>query len=209
MTNLKEIIANEKVKGVIAIVATVIMVNVLKFAAYIIYTHNKYINWEIIMRKVMYVITLVIVMNGISEGMDTQQENLSDSNTTGQVELAPEQAEVIPPAMPITLAQEYVQNLQLNELPSLRKVSKAIKETHFRTYWRNKGNPGKGSEYSKKVASLLLEKIPQTDTRENFQKVRNILNRISSGSVGTESLTIKDCSFLKLPDEVLNSIGIW
>lgn len=153
------------------------------------------------MKNILYASIVLIGICEISEGMTHAQEEASSGSHIGQAEVVP--------VTPTSLAQEYVQNLRLGELPSLKKVSKAIKEAYFRTYWRNKGTPGKGSEYSKKVASLLLEKIPATDTRENFGKVKIILNRISSGSVGTKSLTIKECSFLKVPDEVLNSVGIW
>lgn len=154
------------------------------------------------MKNILYASIISIGICGISEGMDSAQEEVSSGSHIGQAEVMP--------VTPTSLAQEYVQNLRLGELPSLKRVSKAIKETHFRTYWRSKGEPGKGSEYSKKVASLVLEKIPETDTRENFQKVRAILNRINTGKVGDKSLSIKDCSFLRdMPQKVLNALGIW
>lgn len=158
------------------------------------------------MKKLLHitVTTMFVGICGISEGMIEKMGKKDSSNT------CTEQEEARPIVTPVSLAQKYVNDLKINaKSQSLNKMSKAIKESYFRTCWRKEGSPGKGTEYSKAIASLLLGKISCTDINDDFRKIKIILNRIDSGKVDGGILTIRDFSFLKVPEKVLNSVGIW
>ena len=101
--------------------------------------------------------------------------------------------------------------LNLNNQTDLKKIVQVINEANSRSYWRNNGKPGKGSEYESLLARLFLQKIPNPEGNEECQKIRIVLTRLETGKIEeNKNLFVEDFDFLKgISEQALNSVAIW